>query len=109
MNDDDDKHDEVNDDDDDNHYDDDDDSDDNDDDDDEDAPIYRYNKTVQASAGISALPQFCPCHSPPSFIMVMIMIMMIMMIMMVMMMRRRYCKSSLKACKLVYILHFSNI
>ena len=45
-------------------------------------------------------------------IMIMMINMMIMIIMMVMMKRRmrgRYCKSSMEACKLVYILHFSNI
>ena len=45
--------------------------------------IYGYNgnnKTVQASAGISSLPQFCPRHSP--FMMLTMMMVMTMAMMM---------------------------
>ena len=50
--------------------------------------IYGYNgnnKTVQASAGISSLPQFCPHHSP-FMMLTMMMVMMLTMMMMTMMM-----------------------
>ena len=51
--------------------------------------IYGYNgnnKTVQASAGISSLPQFCPHHSPFMMMTMMMMAMMMVMMMMAMMM-----------------------
>ena len=49
--------------------------------------IYGYNgnnKTVQASAGISSLPQFCPRHSP-------FMMLTMMMAMMMMMLNHLIC------------------